>query len=742
MDDPFPHLSGAGYVGLLALPVALFLPFAAQGGRVRGLRILAVLWGFIVSATLVGNPVDSFEARRSLVMASSWLVLFLGGALLDSSGRRLFNRGLLVLSIVLIGASFVRNLTLGEESLPGVLGNPGPLSQAALPGAAIAAWYIATRRGLYWALGWLAFGLFLAHVGLAPVYAGGLSLTCALVASSFLSPWTRRNAQVRKRIGLLAAASVFVIFALRAPTTASASPIDPADLGDLATPAEPTRATASDEATVARDLGGVEVRKRIWSQLGTVSRAHPLFGLGPGQFEARFRPYRDSREAELSRGGVCETAETEVEHAHNDGLQGLFELGPFAGALWILFLALSARAAIRAVREADLPTIGMGVGALALLINGLFHSPLSYYPMTSALGFVLLGAVFARERAEEGLETSKPVRWAVAAIGVFGASFAWPLIAHGDALQDYIRIAKATTELDPARDSLNDALALESSALDALHRAIEHAPDSAPARILLANFDPTPKNRTPGWYAERFAAWQSVLGVRPNNVDAFDRLASLHFAEGRVNDARESWLRAISLAPTQPRFQRELARLELFEGDPDQGLARLALLSERGCDDEHWRAWLGSELVLHGHWRDGARVLFAPDIDALEELVADELNAAAKTSRWTDVPAHAQALRCLAHLLWAREQIADGDLDTAIRSYRQVLAPTRTAIDGGAAAARAELVAALLVAERTSDATAAADGIELHATMFGALPEWARRALRDGGYLPRPDPRD
>ncbi len=719
--DPFPHLTGTGAVALCTLPLACLLPFVSDGGHLRGLRLLAVLWGFIAIGALFGQPVDAFEARRAFVLASACLVLFVGGSLLETAGRRTFNRGLIVLSIVLTGTAFVRDYA-GENALVGALGNSGPLSQAALPGAAIAAWTIATRRGLFWLLAWIAFGLFLAHAGIAPVYAGGLSLSLALVASSFLSPWTRRSARVRKRIGLLAAASVFVMIAVRAPARMGTD-------GVLE-----SKSDATPVAEEARDFGGVEVRTRIWSRVGAVLAAEPLFGFGPGQFEARFPPYRDPVEAELSRGGRCQPAETDVEHAHSDALQGLFELGLFGGALWIAFLAFSWRAALRAVSQTDLPTIGAGVGALALLTNGLFHAPLTYYPLSATLGFVLLGAVFAREKDEAGAATSRVPRLLVAGVGLLGALFAWPLVAHGFALQDYVRLARASDALDPARHSLEDALELEARALATIERALDAAPDSAPARTLLANFDSAPKNPTPTWHAERFAAWQSVLRVRPFQTDALDRLARLHLAAGRIDEARESWLRAAALAPTQPRFQRELAGLELLHGDTNDGLARVRAIESGACDEERWVAWLGSELVLRGKWDAGARVWFDAGIDTLS---GDELNTVARSSSEGDLPNHALALRCLAHLVWAREQIAVGDVDTAIRSYRQVLSPTRAFYADGAPAARAELLAAYLLAGRTDDATATAAGIELPARMFTALPDWARDALRNAGYRPR-----
>ena len=137
--------------------------------------------------------------------------------------------------------AFLMSLFEGDG---GVLGNSGPLSQAALPGAVVGAWYVATRRGVFWHLGLVAFLLFACHSGLAPVYAGGLAATLALLTSSFLSPWAKDRAQVRRRLGLLTAATVFALFAL--PGRDASAPVA----------ADGTGATGATEASRASITGG------------------------------------------------------------------------------------------------------------------------------------------------------------------------------------------------------------------------------------------------------------------------------------------------------------------------------------------------------------------------------------------------------------------------------------------------------------------------------------------------------
>jgi O-antigen ligase len=696
-DDPFPHLAGAALVALLGVPAALLLPFALRGRpgveHVRGLPLLLVLLGLIGIAALLGGPTDTTEARRAAVAASTWPALFVGGALLDAGGRRLFNRGLVILSIAwTAGALFLE--PLGGARGAGVLGNSGPLSQAALPGAAVGAWFFATRRGTYWFLGLLAFALFALHAGLNPVYAGGLSMTLALMTSSFLSPWAKDRAQVRRRLGLLSALTVFALFAL--PGTWRATPVESGT--------EP-------EVAASADLGGFPVRLGVWGALPVLVADHAALGLGPGQFQAGFPPYRDAREAELSRGGVCAGTDDEVEHAHNDWLGVFAELGVLGGALWGLFLVLAARASLQALKETDFPTIAMGAAALALLVNALFHAPLTHAPASAPLAFVLFGAVMAREREEHGMRATPLLRGGVAALLVVGALAGAPLVAHGRAFSAYVR-ARAAEDEDAARS--------------ALARALEHLPRSAPALAQHA------ARAAPGAAARD--AWAALLAVRPHDVTARDRLGFHQIVLGEVAAARASWEEALALAPTQPRILRNLVRLELLEGDAARGQELLARLRDTGCEDLRWEAELGSDLVLRGRWSDGARLLLRQD---LTELVPEELSARADFRESAGEERVERALRCLANLLWARQHARASDFATAVRSYRQVLIPTRLAAPDGAPAARAELAAAELLAGHPADAAETLDGLALGGPEWDALPDWAGAVLEEAGLQDR-----
>ncbi len=372
-DNPIPHIAGAGWVALGSLPAALWLLRRGRARALSGLAPLLLLWAYVTAAVHSGSPSDPFEAERAWVHLGSFVVLFAAAAQLDTAGRRTLNRGLVLLSILWSAMA----LWMGAgEAYGGVLGNSGTLSQAALPGAAIGAWYVVTRRGLFWCMGLVAFALFLAHAGLAPVVAGGLGLMLTLLASSWLSPWARRKEQVRRRLGVLAALTIFSLIGLMGMERAASTP---------ESPAPQTESSSPDHG----DLGGARVRWLIWGSLPKLLAEHPIFGLGPGQFQAQYPPYRDPREAAASRGPDLNANETFVNHAHNDILQGFAELGLVAGLLWLTFLALMLRAALSGLSQLDFPTIASSAGALALLIAALFHAPLTMNPARAATGAVL-----------------------------------------------------------------------------------------------------------------------------------------------------------------------------------------------------------------------------------------------------------------------------------------------------------------------------------------------------------------
>jgi len=672
--DPYPHLAATGIALLLALPAALALPFLAGASPrpgPRGWLTFTTLWALVALAVGFGRPDDGFEARRTLAHFTCLGVALLGGALLQARsgarGRELFMRGLVLLSLAFTAGAFGTRLAAGGH-LAGVLGDTGSLSQAALPGAIVGVWFFALRRGTWRALGLAATVGTIAHASVAPVIGAGAALVVALVASATCSPFSRDHSRVRRRLGLCAAVALFALISLRG------------------LPEESGPEEAGAQTAASTDLGGVGVRLRIWKQIPALVGSAPVLGIGPGQFQAAFPPFRDPRELEISRHGVCSELTTEVEHAHNDLLEGVAEFGLVGGALWLLFLVLVALAAFRALCAEVLLEGAAGAAALALLFNALFHAPLLFNPAAAFPGFVLFGMLLARGGTAPS--TSRRMRAGVTVAALLALPvFAWPAILHGRAL---------------ARKDLAAALAA--------------VPDSAPGRLFMARVRPSGS-----------ATWEGALRVRPHSVEALEQLGVDRARLGRMVAADRALSRAVALSPTHPRILRNALRVAFIRGDLERGTALLERLQLTGCLGADWPAEVGEALVLAGDLRGGVHLLFGL---ALEELSPEELNANGQAVEATD-PDRARALRALAHLLWARDHIDGGDPTTAIRSYRQAWNATRTA-GGGAASIRLEMAAAELLAGRTPPLA----DLRCGSTTWLELPSWAREALTEADFAP------
>ena len=90
-------------------------------------------------------------------------------------------------------------------------------------------------------------------------------------------------------------------------------------------------------------------------------------------------------------------------------------------------------------------------------------------------------------------------------------------------------------------------------------------------------------------------------------------------------------------------------------------------------------------------------------------------------------------------MLWAREQVAAGDFDTAVRSFRQALVATREPPQrpAGSAAGNLELAAILFLAGREQEGLAQALG-QATALALEQLPDWARSELQVRGIAHTP----
>jgi len=714
-DDPFPHLSGAGWSFLAFLPLVVLL--LVRGMRLGRAALIALALLLLAGGATLRPVSDPLEAKRALCQLASLVVAFVAATHLAPRGRKRLELGTIGLSILWCGGALLQRFIAEEQHLAGVLGDTGSLSQAALPGAIVGAWYAASRTGRSALLGLIAALLFLLHAGWAPALAGGLAFVCALVCSATASPWASGHSGTRRRLGGLAALGIasLILFRGLPPDTLPERTVfarPPAAKEDPAAPEPPT------------SLGGIAVRSAIWRGALSLIVEEPLLGVGPGQFQASFPPHRSPHEIELSRQGPCNEDNTEVEHAHSDLIEGVVEYGLVGGALWLALLFYCGRACLAALRSGRVHATALGAAGTAVLLNALVHAPLLANPAAGPLSFAIFGAVLgALDDSRSGaLVPGRKLRALGGLLALHVAFQGIVLVRHGRALTDYLG---ATRDLQLA--VLDDEGApftarRAEEALAALDRALAAAPRSAEARLLSARIEEKTELR--------YEKWLEVLEIRPYSVEAHEALGVMKARAGELDPARDHLQAAAALSPTHPRILKNLVRLELQAGELERGLAWLERLRGSGCDHEAWIAGLGATLVLEqGRFEAGARLLRATPLDELspERLHDDYRNeASSRTQHVRD------AYECLAQVLWARQHAGNATFRLALRNYRQAQRKSMAWTEGGALALRLERAAAELREGRVetarellaNDAARAALGHE-----WPELPEWARETL-------------
>jgi O-antigen ligase len=673
--DLYPEVAGTGYAALLALPAGVALVLRRAAPRVAGIYLLLgfVAVGFV--SLRLAAPSDPFEAQRATLIALVGLLALVGGASLGDEGRAWLARALVAVTILLLVPALA-------GSGVGALQNSGATSEAALPGAVAGAWLAARTRGAWAWLGAVAAGLEALYAGTTPVLAGALCLVVALGVGAALVP---RAAGHRASFAAVAAACALLFGAawgLRVEFDAGA------------------RESSAPVALAEHpDLRGFDVRRRVWTSSAKMAFDYGLLGVGPGQFAAAFPPYRDPLERRASDAPL-EGRTSEVEHAHNDWLQGALDTGPIGGLSWIAFLVLALARGVRAMRSVGggASDAALGAAALAVLLNALVRAPLLWNPASAALGFALFGTVLARPTEERTPARRALVFAALAALGLY-ATTARALIAHG------------ALDRDPA----------------GARAAVERCPDSVRALSYAAR-DPLGEDRE--------ALWRAVLERRPHRYEALVQLGTLCARTGREGEARELWLRAHALAPEQSSVVRNLARVAALTGDVE-GAVEWA--ERAGLAPDHLTQLGFDALILRGDVDTAFALLGRGDL----QLAG--LDAARAYALGSDPPeelaARAGRLKGAAHLLFARDHVALGDYESAVRSYRQAragLSYYAGEVEAAqlAPAVRLEIAAALLLTGREDEARRELErGPPATPRDLAALPSWAGNALLSAGLL-------
>jgi len=777
--DPVPHLAAVGWSALALLPAALLLVTRA---RRAPLALAGVLVPLAVATAVLGGVTDVLEARSAVLHLVLLAVALLGGAQLGRRGLATFAALVAACSLLLTATALARG-----DGGAGVLGNSGSLSQAALPGAVLAA--VAVARGpLPLAVAALpAAVLFGWHAFTTPVLAGLACTGGALAVAGLRRAGGPAPAAARRQVWVPRALGA-ALLALFAVLVASAPP---GGAGDDAPPAA---------GPVGGPTGGIAVRRALWRDALALVRDHPLVGVGPGQVHAAYPPYRSREEIEASTFGRRFAANVEVPHLHHDLLEGWARWGLVGGLPWTVLLVLAAWRGGRAALGGDALRAGAGAAVVAVAVNALVHAPLLTNPAAALPSFALVGALFAGGPVRPRLARAAAVAGALALVVLFPLHHA--LRVHGAELAErQRRVAEAPAAEGSPRDARERWLAVER----ALARALDAAPDSALARTLHAlHLQAHPERRD-----DALDEWRRVLALRPHQLGALENAGLLETSTER---RRALWERALALDPAHPRVLANLARLEADAGYAELALAYAARLRDRHAadglgepaelaalheriargtsePDARRRAWRAvvelapertdAEHELARAELEGGRVAAAHQrLDALaargrldpafvRELAATELvrghvelgvelferlepGFGARGAEWHYAESRAlrtgaedaasalvaDALEGLAHRTWADAHARADDPALAARSLRQALRASARHVEGGDGRTRLELAAALLAAGRADEVPRYLEGPAPDARHWRGLPDWAADALAREGLAP------
>lgn len=639
--SPTPASHAAGLCLLSLLPAAGLL-------LLRGLpKLPLAAWALVFVAAYAWvrglGAGDSFEARRMSFVLLSASILLLGGLRLERAGRNLLRTGVVL-------ASLAATLQSAWSMAPGgPLGNSGDLSEAALPGALVGLAWFAESRPWGRVLGLGAALCYVLHAAWAPVWTGALAF--GLVALLPLGLGVLRPALGRYgRIGLVLTL-VLVLAASFGPRAGQAA-------------AAPT--VTSSAAPAANSITGVEVRRRIWSQVPAMLGEHLLLGIGPGQFEREFPPYRDLTEIELSSHNRTEPTPVDVEHLHNDWLQGPLDFGLLGGLPWLTFLLLVGARALRTLMGPGVPRRGAALASLGVLLAAAGNAILLEPVASSALALPLMGVLLAADKPQR-LSSGKS-RYLLAAILLLAAALAAPqalkMARHGQALAALANARQVETIGGMHMDGLDVLLATNA--------ALEQAPDSVDA---LAS-----RGRLPGRArSERVHDLEQLLELRPHRRAARIDLGVLYAQLGHYEEALSAFDAVLALDSRQPAalanrvsvsaragldkpLQEALAQL-------DQALLPGALRTRFGVGSEDLMH-LGLEVLRRGQFQTAERLLLRAD----QNLKVTDPNvcwARAQAARVKGQKELEDALLAGFHLDAARSHRSRDRTPNALRSYRQ-----------------------------------------------------------------------
>jgi len=672
-----PELAATGWWVLLQLAPAMVL--LVRKPR-PGPPLLTMYGGFVAISLAISTRLpsgDTLSASRALLIAiASWSALSAGAAL-GVRGRRVLSYGLIGLSVALSLSA------LGGISprFQGALQNSGATSEAALLGAlaSLGLWLSPDRPARIMALvATIGYGIF---VALAPVIAGALCFVCVAGLACIVCRNNRRGLTVALGTFLLAVGATLLLArsGLREPEVA------------------PTSASPASPAAPGGDLGGFAVRLSVGARTLAMFADHPWVGVGPGQFRAQFPPYRAEKERLASNQAAGAGRESEVEHAHDDFLTTLAEVGILGALLWSAILAWLVVLAIGALRQAEVARASLALAVIGGVCNAFLRAPLTFNPASASLFFAAAGALIATDSISIAHARARQMV-VVLGLGLLAiqAPRAWSFVRYGNSMR------------------LPDGLDLPA--------ALAACPDAPLALSLTARKQALDPAQTE---AARIN-WDRVLELRPFNFEALTQAGVLAANAGDVVAARAFWERAVAIAPERSSVIQNLLLLEARAGD-DGGFERISQYA-LGTTPRAWAIEAGAKELLSGDERAALRLWDFASVDWTKES-AQQLYDRSQAVEGGATPL-SRAWQMLAHLRWAREHALTGDFAASVRSYRQALR-----LSASAACVRLELAAALWSEGKQTEARTEIDRAQAGPQDWTRVHSWAGEVLLKAGLF-------
>jgi O-antigen ligase len=257
-----------------------------------------------------------------------------------------------------------------------------------------------------------------------------------------------------------------------------------------------------------RTLSGASFRLDTWRDSLRLAASSPAFGHGLGAFHDAYPRFK--------RGH----GKVRVEHAENDYLETLAEMGAPGLALSLAGLTLLLTAAGRGVATPDRSVSGIGTGAVAALVALAVHSAVDFNLRIPSNG--ALAALAAAAAAGAAGVRPRPLPRA-AAVVLSVCALAFVLAAASLPDRPWLGVRQeailATTSVTPAVRRLR----LE-RAEEGLARLLARRPAHAESWLLLAGTRSALGDATSGAALARHAVWLDP--GRPGLAEAADRLSA------------------------------------------------------------------------------------------------------------------------------------------------------------------------------------------------------------------------